>query len=183
MAEQRCDAYVALGGNLGDVLATFHAVLEHLHRDPALGVKVREVAPAYRTVALLPPGSTESAPDYWNSVMGVSTALTPHGLLRCLLGVERLFGRVRGRRRWASRTLDLDLLLYGGTQVHDAELTVPHPRMAQRVFVLRPLNDIAPDVLLPDGTSPRQLLAQHADSNDGILECRPGWHRTTWLAA
>ena len=87
-----------------------------------------------------PPGQ----PDYVNAVMALETALPPHDLLKALQQIEQSHGRVRTGLRWGPRTLDLDILLYGGEQIRDAVLTVPHAGLALREFVLYPLAEIAP---------------------------------------
>jgi len=87
-------------------------------------------------------------PDFINAVARIETGLTPHDLLQSLLGIEHTFGRVRDFRN-APRTLDLDLLLYGDLIFHEPGLTLPHPRMHERAFVLLPLAEIAPDCMIP----------------------------------
>jgi len=141
-------AFIGLGGNQGDVLATFRRALALLCNE---SVQLVDLSSAYRTPAMLPEGSTEQAPDYWNAVCSVSTSLDPVALLGRLMEAENQCGRVR-RTRWESRTLDLDLLLYDDVEMKTDALTLPHPGIRQRIFVLRPLAEIAPRLrLLPDG--------------------------------
>ncbi len=165
-------ASVALGGNLGDVLATFTRALATM---PEHGIEVRAVSGAYRTRAEVLDPRDDDMPDYWNAACTVTTALDPHALLGALHAIEERFGRVR-RERWAARTLDLDLLTYGDLCLGDARLFVPHPKLGDRLYVLRPLVEIAAGMIVPpEGLSVTQLLARHKDQDDGILECRSGW--------
>lgn len=168
------DAFIALGGNLGDVLATFRGALEVLRADLSGLITVRSVAPAYRTVAMTAPGAGGCDPDYWNSVVGIRTGLSARALLRALLGIEQRFGRER-HGRWRPRTLDIDLLLFGTETICESELMVPHPGLADRLFVLRPLCDIAPEAPLPGGNTAADLLARHSNPDYGILERLPDW--------
>jgi 2-amino-4-hydroxy-6-hydroxymethyldihydropteridine diphosphokinase len=98
-------------------------------------------------------------PRFVNAVAMLETELGPRELLERLLEVERRLGRDRAtEERWGPRTVDLDLLLYGGATIDEPGLTVPHPRLAERRFVLEPLAEIAPDLSLPDGRAVRDLL-------------------------
>jgi 2-amino-4-hydroxy-6-hydroxymethyldihydropteridine diphosphokinase len=123
---------------MGDPAATFDLVLREL--PPA--VRVAAVSPAYRTRAIGP-----EQPDFLNLVAEVETALSPLALLHRLQALESAHGRVR-ERRWGPRTLDLDVLWYGGLESDGPELILPHPRAHEREFVLRPLCDLAPDLEL-----------------------------------
>lgn len=166
-------ACVALGGNVGDVLQHFRAALVGLER--AAG-RVLSVSRAYRTEALVPQGAPP-APDYWNAVCTVETAMGPEALLRCMQGLEAAAGRVR-QARWGPRPLDLDLLLYGQQMRFTAELTLPHGALRSRVFVLRPLCDVAPALAVPpDGQTVAALLGALADPSVGIREVRADWVR------
>jgi 2-amino-4-hydroxy-6-hydroxymethyldihydropteridine diphosphokinase len=138
-AEHR--AFVGLGANLGDAAATLRAALGALHDLP----RTRLVAASslYRSAPVDAPG-----PDFVNAVADLRTSLEPLDLLRRLQRVERDFGRVRSGRN-APRTLDLDLLLYDDLHHAGAALTLPHPRLHLRAFVLRPLAEIAPGLDLP----------------------------------
>jgi 2-amino-4-hydroxy-6-hydroxymethyldihydropteridine diphosphokinase len=163
--------YVALGGNLGDVLGAFRGALAELERG---GLAVQAVSSAFRTDALLPPGATGPAPDYWNAVLGGHTGLAPRSLLTLLQAVEGHFGRVR-HERWASRTLDLDLLVYGDRLLAEPGLSVPHPRLSERVFVLRPFAELAPELVVPGlGVTVATLLGR-LDPEAGVRERREGW--------
>jgi len=142
---------IGLGGNLGDVAATFRTALAALEEDP--GIHVDDVSHLYRTA---PVGGPEQ-PDYLNAAVLVACALGPHGLLELLQALEAAAGRER-LERWGPRTLDLDLLVYGEVVVGTPMLTVPHPRLAERRFALLPLVDVWPDARLPDGRGVRDLL-------------------------
>ena len=134
-------AYVALGANLGDPQRALRDAMARLARLPDTTVTAR--SSLYRTA---PVGAT--GPDFINAVVQLRTALTAPALLDALLAIETEAGR---ERPWpnAPRTLDLDLLLYGGARIDSPRLTVPHPRMNERAFVLVPLHEIAPDLVPP----------------------------------
>ena len=145
-------AYVALGSNLGDPVSTLKDAIEFL---AALrGSLLKAVSSLYRTA----PVGLKHQPDFINAVVALDTRLPPTELLQELFAVEARFGRRRGLRN-APRTLDLDLLLHGDTVQDDHELTLPHPRMHERAFVLAPLAEIAPDVTVPGRGPVAQLLA------------------------
>lgn len=137
------DAYVALGSNLGDSRATFAGAIEALGALP--GSRLTGRSRIYRT----PPWGRTDQPDFLNAVVRLHTSLAPHVLLDALMAIERRFGRMRDGERWGPRTLDLDLLHMDGTALDDSRLTLPHPRVAERAFVLLPLADLAPDLVLP----------------------------------
>lgn len=138
-------AYVGLGSNLGDRAAYLLLGLSALSRLPK--THLLRLSPVYETDPVGPP-----QPPYLNMVAELETALSPKGLLAEMLRVEKALGRER-RERWGPRTLDLDLLLYGDLVLEEAGLSVPHPRLHERAFVLVPLLD-----LLPEGRHP--LLGQ-----------------------
>ncbi|MFW9594694.1 MAG: 2-amino-4-hydroxy-6-hydroxymethyldihydropteridine diphosphokinase [Macromonas sp.] len=129
-------AYIALGANLGDAVATVRAALQALHTLP--NTKVVAASSLYRTAPW-----EASGPDFINAVAEVRTTLAPLALLHALQALEQQAGRERPYRN-APRTLDLDVLLYGDVRVDTPELTVPHPRMLERAFVLVPLAELAP---------------------------------------
>jgi 2-amino-4-hydroxy-6-hydroxymethyldihydropteridine diphosphokinase len=132
-------AYVALGANLGDAQQAVRAAMDRLDALPQTRVTAR--SSLYRTA---PVGA--SGPDFINAVVRLQTALTAPDLLDRLLAIELDAGRERPFPN-APRTLDLDLLLYGDARIDSARLTVPHPRMRERAFVLVPLAEIAPTVV------------------------------------
>lgn len=140
------DAVIAVGSNLGDRAATFQAAVRALAE--AEGVEVTAISTPIETVAVKPDGEDPEAPAYLNGVVLVRTTRAARELLRLLHDIEREHGRVRGER-WGDRTLDLDIVDYAGMQSATAELTLPHPRAHERVFVLRPWVEVAPDAVLP----------------------------------
>lgn len=141
-------AGIALGSNLGDSLSHLRAALARLSEIASPGEPVR-VAPVYQTPPLdCPPGS----PDFLNTVVEIGFDGTAHQLLELTRAIEHHLGRVRGPERNAPRTIDLDLLYLGDTRIHDDELELPHPRIFARRFVLQPLADIRPGLVLPGST-------------------------------
>jgi 2-amino-4-hydroxy-6-hydroxymethyldihydropteridine diphosphokinase len=169
-------ALIGLGGNLGDVLGQFRCALAALSTSD---IQIEAVSRLYRSLAMLPAGVTEAAPDYWNAAARLTSWLEPEALLGELQALERAAGRTR-RQRWASRTLDLDLLVFEGVEGHSARLTLPHPGIRSRLFVLHPLSEVAPPdlALPPDGARVASLLEAAADPWAGIVEVRGGWLRT-----
>jgi 2-amino-4-hydroxy-6-hydroxymethyldihydropteridine diphosphokinase len=132
-------AYVALGANLGDARRTVRQAVQDLGRLPQ--TRLVRVSSLYRTAPV-----DSSGPDYINAVAEVATSLTPHALLAELQRLELAAGRERPYLN-APRTLDLDILLYDDLTLDSPTLTIPHPRMATRAFVLVPLTEIAPQLL------------------------------------
>lgn len=143
MSRRPARAYVGLGSNRDDPSAQIARALASLDRLPhsVLG----PVSAFYRSA---PVGRRAQSP-FVNAVAALETTLAPMALLRALARIEAAHGRRRGRRRWGPRPLDLDLLLYGARRIRTARLTVPHPRLQQRAFVLRPLCEVAPISRLP----------------------------------
>ena len=129
-------AWVGLGANLGDACAALRGAVQAMAAMP--GTQVLRVSSLYRSAPVDALG-----PDYLNAVAELETTLAPLDLLHALQALEQAAGRERPYRN-APRTLDLDLLLYGDQQLDDAVLTVPHPRMYERAFVLLPLAELAP---------------------------------------
>ena len=132
-------AYVALGANLGEAAAVVASAIDALNRLPDTWLEAR--SHLYRSAPVDAQG-----PDFINAVAAVSTRLTAPDLLLALQQLEQRAGRERPYRN-APRTLDLDLLLYGDARIDSPSLTVPHPRMMERAFVLIPLAEIAPDLV------------------------------------
>ena len=135
-------AYVALGANLGDPLATLRAAVAALADIPATSLV--STSSLYRTA----PVGLRNQPDFINAAARLQTTLSPEQLLLALFDIEAAFGRSRSVLN-APRTLDLDLLLHGDTTLEDQYLTLPHPRMHLRAFVLVPLLEIAPECTIP----------------------------------
>jgi 2-amino-4-hydroxy-6-hydroxymethyldihydropteridine diphosphokinase len=134
--------FVGLGANLGDARGTVEAALTELGRLPATRLVAR--SPLYRTAPV-----DAGGPDFINAVAELRSTLQPAELLHALQGIEASHGRERPFRH-APRTLDLDLLLHGQLSLKTPELLVPHPRLHQRAFVLRPLLDLAADLRHPE---------------------------------
>jgi 2-amino-4-hydroxy-6-hydroxymethyldihydropteridine diphosphokinase len=148
-------AYIGLGANLGDARATLAAAFAAIERLPRTELTARSAL--YRSAPI-----DSSGPDYLNAVVAVRTRLDAQALLAGLQAIEREHGRERPYRN-APRSLDLDLLLYGQRRLDAPNLTVPHPRMHERAFVLRPLADIAPDLVIPGHGPLAPLLEQVAE--------------------
>lgn len=157
-------AAVALGSNLGDSYSILESALKQLARTP--GIILQAQSSVYRTVAVGPP-----QPDYLNATALLATQLDPEALLQTLLNLETQFGRVR-RERWGPRLLDLDLLLYDDRFLELPHLQVPHPRMAERAFVLVPLAEIAPNWVHPITQTSITALVQQVDST-GVTPYQP----------
>jgi 2-amino-4-hydroxy-6-hydroxymethyldihydropteridine diphosphokinase len=133
-------ALIALGGNVGDVRSAFDRAVALLCDGFAVRLTVH--SSDYRT----PPWGVTDQPPFVNAVIAVATSLAPHDLLARAIDVERALGRDRGQeRRWGPRTIDIDLLAYDDFALQDSALTLPHPRLFERAFVLVPLAEIAPD--------------------------------------
>ncbi len=154
-------AYVGLGANLGTAVQTLRLAAQQMSALP--GVLALSISPFYRSAPV-----DAGGPDYTNAVAQLETTLAAESLLDALQAIELAHGRERPYRN-APRTLDLDLLWFGGKQINTDRLTVPHPRMHQRAFVLYPLRDLAPHLRLAQG-SLNELIADCADQ---VLEKLP----------
>lgn len=139
-------AVVAVGSNLGDRRATIEAAVARIAELP--GVHAVRASDLVESVAVTPAGEDATKPGYLNGVVLVDSALGPHALLDALAGIERDLGRVRAER-WGDRTIDLDIVVHGDARIHDDRLTLPHPRAAERAFVLGPWLQADPDAELP----------------------------------
>ncbi|PPA76106.1 2-amino-4-hydroxy-6-hydroxymethyldihydropteridine diphosphokinase [Achromobacter spanius] len=133
-------AYIGLGANLGDSAATLRRVLAQLQATD--GIDAVTASPFYRSAPV-----DATGPDFVNAVAALDTRLPPLALLDALQALENQHGRLRPYKN-APRTLDLDLLTYADVSLDHERLTLPHPRMHQRAFVLLPLHDLAPDMLV-----------------------------------
>jgi 2-amino-4-hydroxy-6-hydroxymethyldihydropteridine diphosphokinase len=149
------NAWLSLGSNQGDRLQHLREAVRRLNTPQ---VRVVRCASVYETE---PVGYDTLQPLYLNTAVQVYTVLEPFALLEHVMAVEQAGGRVR-THYGSPRTIDIDVVLYEGVQMHTEELTLPHPRMHERAFVLLPLLEIAPDLTLPDGTPIRDLLNQPA---------------------
>lgn len=154
------NALIALGGNVGDVRATFPKAISNILGMAQATLLAR--SSDYRT----PPWGEETQDPFFNACVEVETSLDPHALLFTLHKIEKRFGRDRAKeQRWGPRTLDLDLLAYDDAIINQPDLTLPHPRLFERAFVLVPLAEIAPDRTIA-GRSVAAALAQL--STEGI---------------
>jgi len=149
-------ASLGLGANLGDREAQLRSAVRALGSEP--GVRIAGVSPLYETA----PVGVEDQPPFLNAVLTVDTTLFPSELLAACKRAEGAAGRVPGVR-WGPRPLDVDILLYGDLSLRGDDLEIPHPRLAERAFVLRPLLDLRPDAALPDGRPLASLAAATAD--------------------
>ena len=144
-------AYVGLGSNLEDPGAQVRRALDELGGIRNSRVTAR--SPLYKS----PPLGPVDQPDYINAVAALDTGLAPLDLLAALRDIERRHGRQRDGTRWGPRSLDLDLLLYGDVAMATPELTLPHPGLPERAFVLYPLFDVAPQLAVPGRGTVREL--------------------------
>jgi 2-amino-4-hydroxy-6-hydroxymethyldihydropteridine diphosphokinase len=153
-------AIIALGGNVGDVRATFRKAIAHICGMAQATLMAR--SSDYAT----PPWGEENQARFINACIAIETGLDPHALLFTLHKIEQKFGRDRAsEQRWGPRSLDLDLIAYDDVKLDEPELTLPHPRLFERAFVLVPLAEIAPDRVLA-GRRVKDALAKL--SVDGI---------------
>lgn len=162
-------AFIALGGNVGDVPRTFQSAREELAAVP--GCRLTASSLLYTS----PPHGPPDQPDYRNAVLEVVTELQPRTLLHEMQRIEAGHGRIRDVH-WGPRTLDLDLIAVDGVMTDAAELILPHPRMHMRVFVLQPLCDLAPEWQHPRmNQTARQLLDSCIRSGQPRLENGVRW--------
>jgi 2-amino-4-hydroxy-6-hydroxymethyldihydropteridine diphosphokinase len=145
-------AYVGLGANLGDRERTLRAAVDALGAEDGIGVV------AVSTLRETDPVGVGDQPRFVNGVVALDTTLAARELLDRLLAIEQRFGRVRVLGEHRPRTLDLDLLLYGDEELDEPGLTVPHPRLHERRFVLEPLAELAPGLVVPGRGDVESLL-------------------------
>jgi len=144
--------FIALGANLGDPLKQAQDAIESINQ--LQSTEVIKTSPFYRSKPLGP----KDQPDYLNAVIKIITELSPIELLHTLQKIEKDLGRVRKANRWGPRTLDLDILLYDNIQMSSEHLTIPHYDMKNREFVLYPLYDLEPQLVLPDQSALSDLI-------------------------
>lgn len=161
MIAQVVPVLLAFGANLGDRGETIREAQHEIAQTP--GIEAFVASPLRETIALTPSGPDPDAPRYLNGVATARTTLTPHELLDLLQRIEHEHGRVR-EKRWGDRTLDIDLILFGGRVIRDERLTVPHPRAHERDFVLSPWLALDPDAVLMGHGRVGDLLARIGDT-------------------
>lgn len=148
--------YLALGGNLDNPIAQLKRAIGALRLHPDI-----EVTRASSFYSSSPMGPVKQN-DFVNAVVEAKTNLSPNELLKTTQTIEQQQGRIRTSQQWGPRTLDIDILLYSDIQTKTAELTLPHPGLTERDFVLVPLAEIAPGLVLPDGTRIMPLISRCA---------------------
>ena len=151
-------AWLGLGSNLQEPVMQLQQALRRVGE--TTGLKVLRTSSFYRT----PPWGDEQQDDFINAVVQIETSLDPIPLLHVLQSIENVMGRQRSGRRWGPRTIDIDLLLYGEKQFQSAELEIPHPRMFERAFVLKPLSELDADLEITGHGTVGELLQD--------LDCR-----------
>ena len=161
-------ALLGLGGNVGDPVGSMSMALQALEQHP--DCRVTAVSRLYRT----PPWGKTDQDWFFNAAASVETTLGPVPLLGLALGIEQVNRRVRAER-WGPRTLDIDILDYDGLKIASEQLTIPHPRMKQRAFVLMPLADIAPDYRIDDRGIPEWLAEADSAGIEIADESRDWW--------
>lgn len=139
-------AFLGLGSNLGDRLTNLQGAVDALQTEP--GLRVTGSSRVWETT----PVGGPPQPDYLNAVLRIETDLSARDLLEVAHRIEARLGRAR-TERWGARSIDVDILLYDDERIDEPDLVVPHPRLAQRAFVLLPLLELDPDPILPDGSS------------------------------
>ena len=164
-------AYIGLGSNLADPFNQIKTALRALGKLP--GTTVLDCSGLYQNQAMTDPltCSTVLQPDYLNAVAAIETKLAAHDLLAALLNQEYIQGRRRTEQHWEARCIDLDLLLYADQEIQSKSLTVPHPGVHQRPFVIHPLAEIAPQVVIP-GFGSAAHVAKIIDPDGLTLVCQ-----------
>ncbi len=161
-------AWIGLGANLGEPDRQLIMAVAALDTHPALALDA--VSRLYRSAPIGPAGQ----PDYANAAVRLRTDLTPHSLLRALQAIENAAGRVRAER-WGPRLLDLDLLLFEADEIRSTDLTVPHPELVNRAFVIQPLLDLDPALALPNGTKLASLQAATEPAGLSVVADSDWW--------
>lgn len=157
---------MALGSNVGDRLNYLRRAVSALAGETTR-VRVAALSSVYETK----PVGLFSQPDFLNAVIAVDTNLPPEELLDVTQAIERTNGRCR-EVRWGPRTLDIDILLYGCSVYESKRLTVPHPRLKERAFVLLPLAELAPQLTVPGTKATVSELVQHVEGKEGVKRCQ-----------
>lgn len=158
-------AYIGLGSNLGDPIQQIHSALGFLMQLPA-----SEFIECSSLYGSKPWGDIQDQPDFVNAVAQVDTELSPYELLDELQRIEKEHKRDRSKPRGSARTLDLDLLIFGQAEINSPQLVIPHLYLKQRAFVVYPLAEIAPNLVLPDGETIKALCEQCSRDELSVLE-------------
>jgi 2-amino-4-hydroxy-6-hydroxymethyldihydropteridine diphosphokinase len=161
-------AALGFGGNIGDSRKPIAAAIERLAANSR--ITIEDVSALYLT----PPWGKTDQPPFLNAAARIDTSLPPRMLLNAILDVERDLGRER-TERWGPRTIDIDILLYGSVDIDEPFLHIPHPRLTERAFALKPLIDVMPDAAI-SGRSATEWLAL-VDSTGVHRVAEPGWHK------
>ena len=150
--------FLSLGSNLGSSGDLLAAAIIDIEKECG---SVETQSSLYRSQAW----GLEDQPDFFNQVVSIQTSLSPVILLKSILNIELRHGRIRGKDQWVARTLDIDILFFGNSILNLPDLTIPHPRIADRNFTLVPLMEIAPDYVHPKlGVTIEELYLQSADT-------------------
>lgn len=150
-------AYLGLGSNLANPSQQIALAVQHLAA--VKNIQLIAQSKNYQTKALVPADRPdEIQPDFINAVLAIETSLSPLELLQQCQQIEHQMGRIRSGKRWEARIIDIDLLLFADVVIASDVLTLPHPEIKNRRFVLQPLFEIAPDLILPDGNAVKDLL-------------------------
>jgi 2-amino-4-hydroxy-6-hydroxymethyldihydropteridine diphosphokinase len=165
-------AYIGLGSNLGNTKNYLQTALASLNSQQ--GIILQACSPFYGSK----PHGPQDQPDYSNAVAKIACSLSPHALLDKLQAIERDNDRIRSKQHWGARTLDLDLLLYEERVIQTARLTVPHPQIQKRPFVLYPLYDITPNLRFPNGEKLSDYITNGLPDELWILENKDDKHST-----
>jgi 2-amino-4-hydroxy-6-hydroxymethyldihydropteridine diphosphokinase len=160
------EVLIGLGGNIGEPLEAMGSALKGIDQHPKC--KVLRVSSVWKT----PPWGVTDQPDFLNACAAVATTLKPRAFLDLCLSVEKDLKRVRDQR-WGPRSIDIDILFFGNRTIDKPGLSVPHPRIAERAFVLVPLAEIAPDIKLVGQSA--SALAGNADCSGMSVHAAPGW--------
>lgn len=163
-AKAEC-AYLGLGSNLDGPEDQLHCALRRLGGIP--GIRVTHISSFYRTA----PWGNLDQPDFVNAVAALDCALAPGDLLHHLLSIERSMGRIRDASRWTPRTIDLDLLYFGNRRLHTDQLSVPHPYLEERAFVLVPLVEVAANLADPGLLAWQRILSKLP--HDDVVRLQP----------
>ena len=157
------EIYLSIGSNLGDRAGYLKNGVAALSSHEEVAVK--RVSPVYRTS---PVGPVEQS-DFFNAIVELETSIGPERLLEILLRIERQYGRVRDKA-WGPRTLDIDIILFGGENWRSPDLVIPHPRAIERAFVLRPLMDLAPKAIIGDCQVEEALMRLDTDGVNRLID-------------